>query len=121
MRLYSFEGLSAWQTARTLTGFVYRATQHFPKAEHFGIVDQMRRAAISVCSNLAEGSSKTTGKEKARYSSMAFCSLMELLNQVIISADLDYLSDQEVEELRTLIDEIAAKTTRLRAAQLNQR
>jgi four helix bundle protein len=121
MKRYSFEDLKVWQSARALTLFVYRATRSFPGSERLCIVDQMRRAAISVCSNLAEGSSRTTGKDKARFTAVAYGSLMELLNQIIISHDLGYLEDSQVKEARLMIDDIAAKAGRLRNVQLNEK
>lgn len=119
MKTYSFENLDVWQCSRRLAGFIYTTTMTFSDYEKFGLVSQMRRAAISVSSNLAEGSAKRTGKEKARFTEMAYCSLMELLNQCIISNDLEFLNTKDLEKLRTLIDEIAAKATRLRETQLN--
>lgn len=118
MKTYSFEKLDVWQLSRQLAVYVYKATKSFPDEEKFGLVSQMRRASISICSNIAEGNSKQSGKEKARYTENAHCSLMELLNQMIISSDLEYFLHEQVVELRQMIDEIAVKTSRLRAAQL---
>ena len=78
----------------------------------------MRRSATSVSSNIAEGSSRYSGKEKARHTELAFGSLMELLNQCIISRDLEYLHEDQMVSLREMIDEIAVKSTRLRESQL---
>lgn len=78
----------------------------------------MRRSAVSISSNIAEGSSKKTGKEKARYTTMAFGSLMELLSQIEICKELQYVTENESIALRDLVDEIAVKSTRLREAQL---
>jgi len=118
MKTYSFENLDVWQCSRRLSVFIYSSKKAFPDDEKFGLVSQMRRAAISVSSNLAEGSAKRTGKEKARFTEMAYCSLMELLNQAIISNDLEFLNEEAFLKVRSLIDEIAAKATRLREAQL---
>ena len=60
----------------------------------------MRRAAISVCSNFAEGNAKKSGKEKARYTEIAYCSLMELLNQGLISQELNYVDDKAINKMR---------------------
>jgi four helix bundle protein len=118
MKTYSFENLDVWQCSRRLSVLIYTSTKAFPDDEKFGLVSQMRRAAISVSSNLAEGSAKRTGKEKARFTETAYCSLMELLNQAIISNDLEFLNNDTYLKIRTSIDEIAAKATRLREAQL---
>lgn len=121
MKTYSFETLNVWQCSRTLAKDVYKITGTFPAEEKFGIISQMRRAVVSVCSNLAEGTAKHSGKEKAKYSRTAYGSLMELLNQCIISVDLQYMRDKDVELLRNQIDEIAAKISRLRESQLKER
>jgi four helix bundle protein len=118
MKTYSFEKLDVWQCARKLTAFIYQVTKSFPKEEQFGITNQMRRSAVSICSNLAEGVYRTTGKDKARFSEISFCSLMELLNQCLISYDLSYLRQEQMDEIRRYTDEIAAKTTQLRLSQL---
>ena len=66
MKTYSFENLDVWQCARKFAVRIYSTTKSFPDDEKFGLISQMRRAAISICSNLAEGSAKHSGKEKAR-------------------------------------------------------
>ena len=121
MKTYSFENLDVWQCSRRLSDHVYNITRTFPQEEKFGLISQMRRASISVASNLSEGTSKSSGKEKARYTEIAFCSLMELLNQAIISADLEFLNMEHLVKTRTMIDEIAVKATRLKDSQLKQR
>lgn len=121
MKSYSFENLDVWQCSRKLAVAIYSTTKRYPDEEKFGLISQMRRAAISICSNLAEGSAKHTGKEKARFTEIAFGSLMELLNQIIISSDLEFISQQIMSALRTMIDEIAGKASRLRESQLKMR
>lgn len=120
MKTYSFESLNVWQCARRLADLVYTITASFPPEEKFGLVSQMRRAAISVCSNLAEGSAKHSGKEKAKYSGNSYGSLMELLNQCLVSMDLRYMQPEDLTAVRSLIDEIAVKTSKLRESQLRE-
>lgn len=67
---------------------IYRVTKEFPRDERFGLTNQMRRCAVSVASNLAEGTSRMTKKDKAHFTTISFSSLMELLNQTIISKEL---------------------------------
>ena len=67
MRVYSFEKLEVWQLARKLTANIYKISKIFPEDEKFGLTSQIRRAAISITSNIAEGSSRQTGKEQARF------------------------------------------------------
>ena len=76
MKVYSFETLDAWKKAKELSVYVYSITKGFPKEEIYGMTSQIRRASVSVCSNLAEGNSKYSGKEKARYTETSYCSMM---------------------------------------------
>jgi four helix bundle protein len=82
-------------------------TQEFPDFEKFGIAGQLRRAMISVCSNIAEGSSRKSKKDQGHFYNIAFSSLMETLNQLIISEDLDYLTSPLLNELRNEIHTIS--------------
>src|SRR5688572_31089588 len=119
MKTYSFEKQEVWILAKKLALFIYSTTKLFPDDERFGLISQMRRAAISVCSNFAEGNAKQSGKEKARYTEISYCSLMELLNQGIISHELKYVDDTSIKLMREMIDEIANKTTKLKEYQLS--
>ena len=92
MKTYSFEKLDTWQMARALSVNIYKVTREFPDDEKFGIISQMRRAGISISSNIAEGSARFSGQDQARFYEIAYGSLMELLNQLIISVDLEYLT-----------------------------
>ncbi|MBN1388364.1 MAG: four helix bundle protein [Bacteroidales bacterium] len=118
MYKFSFEKLKAWQSARALTRKVYSLTKKFPKSEEFCLTNQVRRAAISVCSNLAEGSSRRSKKEQNHFYQVAYSSLMELLNQLIISNDIEYIDSGELSELREEVRQISLLISRLR--QYNQ-
>ncbi|MFA5358212.1 MAG: four helix bundle protein [Patescibacteria group bacterium] len=98
----SFTGLISWQEARRLTLSVYQATSLFPKNEIYGLTSQMRRAAVSVCSNIAEGFSRKSRAEKIQFYTIAKSSLTELQNQLIISLDVHYL-DKEVFQRISLV------------------
>ena len=119
MKIYSFEKLQVWQQSRILTKEIYLITKSFPDEEKFGLTSQLRRASVSVCSNLAEGSSRNSFKDKARFTEIAYGSLMEILNQLILSLDLDFLSQKEYELIRTKIEEIGNMLNGLRNSQLN--
>lgn len=114
MKQYSFEKLNVWQEARVLVKSIYTITSTFPKEEIFGITSQMRRAAISICSNIAEGSGRTTKPDQANFYRIAYSSLLELLNQLIISNDLAFINDSELQEIREKLDSIAFKLSSLR-------
>ena len=112
-KLYSFEQLKVWQDCRILVKEIYKLTADFPNEEKFGLVSQLRRASISVISNIAEGSSRRGQKEKAIFYSISYSSLMELVSQLIVSYDLDYISEEKYIALRNEIDNISYKLNAL--------
>ena len=120
MFTYSFEKLEVWQLSRSLVKTIYSITNNFPSEEKYGITSQIRRAAISVSSNLAEGSSRKTPKEQARFTQIAFASLLELLNQLIICNDLQYISEKELLKIREDIEMISNKLNSLYNSQINK-
>ena len=99
MKTFSFEKLIAWQKARELASEIYKITKLFPKDEVFGLTSQMRRCAVSIASNLAEGSGRNSMKDKARFTEIAFGSALELLNQLILSFDFEYFEEQKYIEI----------------------
>ena len=107
MYTFSFERLDVWIKSRHLTKKIYKMTQNFPDSEKFGIIGQLRRAIISVCSNIAEGSSRKTKRDQIHFYNIAFSSLMETLNQIIISNDLEYIDNQLLDESRKEIHTIS--------------
>ena len=102
--------------ARRFVGYVYKLTETFPPSEKFGMVIQLRKAAVSVSSNIAEGCGRHTSKDKAHFYTQAFTSLMEALNQLIISTDLQWLSTDKLMSLRAEIDQVAQKLSKLRSS-----
>jgi four helix bundle protein len=115
MYTFSFERLAVWQKTRILTSKIYKLTREFPDFEKFGIVGQIRRAIISVCSNIAEGSSRKSKKDQGHFYNIAFSSLMETLNQLILSKDLEYLSSSDLIDLRNDIHTISLMINNLSA------
>lgn len=120
MRLYSFEKLDVWKLSRKLTKNIYQISAGFPDYEKFGLTSQIRRASISVSSNIAEGSSRKSGIEQARYTEIAFGSLLEILNQLIAANDLEYITEEVINNQRPLIEEIGNKLNKLRETQLKR-
>lgn len=118
MKVFSFEKLIVWQKSKILTVFIYKITKLFPDEEKFGLVSQMRRCAISISSNLTEGSGRNQAKDKARFTEIAYGSALELLNQVIISNELDFLSATDYNTIREQLTEITAMLDGLRKSQL---
>lgn len=117
MKLYSFEKLESWQHARKLAIWVYRITHFYPRDETYGMVSQMRRAAISTASNIAEGTSRRSFKEQSHFSTIAYSSSIELLNDLIISHDLGLINSQVYEEGRSLIEKMTLLIAGLRKSQ----
>ena len=98
----TFEELIVWQKSHAMTLKVYRLTSEFPKSELYGLVSQMRRAAVSVSANIAEGFKRRGRPDKARLMNVAQASLEELRYYFILAADLGYAKDRE----REPVDEI---------------
>lgn len=114
--MYSFEKLTAWQESRKLVATVYRLLDSFPQFEKYALCDQIRRAIVSVPSNLAEGSGRMSLKEQIHYIEISFGSLMEAYNQLIIATDLNYIDSQSLESLKPDIDKVARLLNGLHAA-----
>lgn len=98
-RIKSFKDLIAWQESHKLVLAIYRITKKFPKDEIFGLTNQMRRAAVSIISNLAEGFSRQSYKDKIQFYSIALGSLTELQSQFLVAKDIDYLESADFELL----------------------
>lgn len=118
--MFSFEKLNVWQEAKELALNIYQISKKFPDTEKFGIIAQITRAAISIPSNIAEGSSRTSNRDRAHFSQLAYGSLMELCCQLIISRDLGFLDETHYKNLRCQIESIALKLSALRKSQLNK-
>ena len=103
----TFQDLRIWQEAMDLTVEVYRATGGFPKHETYGLSSQMRRAAVSVPSNIAEGKGHRSDPEFVRFLLHARGSLLELQTQLLIARRLQYLSEEKADELCRSGDGIA--------------
>lgn len=93
-KIKSFTDLDAWKKAHQLALFTYKTTEKFPDKEKFGLSNQMRRAAVSVASNIAEGFSRSSAKDKAHFYVMSRSSLTELQSQFLLARDLEYLPEE---------------------------
>jgi four helix bundle protein len=105
--IYSFEKLNVWQEAKKLVVEVYHLLDDFPMFEKYALCDQIRRAVVSVPSNIAEGSGRKSLKEQIRFLEIAYGSLMETYNQLLIAIDLSYISEESVETIKPHIDGVA--------------
>ena len=103
----SFEKLNVWQEAKKLVVDVYHLLDEFPKFEKYALCDQIRRAVVSVPSNIAEGSGRKSLKEQIRFLEISYGSLMETFNQLLIAIDLTYITEESVEAIKPRIDAVA--------------
>ena len=102
----SYRNLIVWQKAKSLALTVYRCTRRFPKDEIYGLSSQMRRAAVSVPSNIAEGKGRYSHKDFVHFLYQARGSLLELETQLSIARDLEYIEDPEFEILESETEEV---------------
>jgi four helix bundle protein len=98
-KIYSFTDLEVWQEGHKLVLMVYKITKNFPKEELFSLTNQLRRAVVSITSNIAEGFSRQGYKEKLQFYYMALGSLTEVQNQLLIAKDLKYLTRKDFDIL----------------------
>lgn len=98
-KIKQFTDLNAWRVSHELGLMVYRDTKNFPRDELFGLTSQLRRCTISVTSNIAEGFSRQSYKEKVQFYSIALGSVTELQNQIIMAKDIGYLPEKNFEEI----------------------
>ena len=113
MAVLSYRDLIVWQRAMELVKAAYRATRGFPADEMYGLTSQLRRAAVSIPSNIAEGRGRQSTNEFVQYLSIARGSLCEAETQVLIAQQLGYVSDQVATDFLALSDEVSRLTTGL--------
>ena len=119
MGLYSFEKLEVWKEVLELINSIYNVTNTFPLEEKFGLVSQFRKSSVSIASNLAEGTSRKTNKNKVPFTTISFSFSMKLLNQLLISKELYFLNENDYVLLRNQIKKITNMLNGLRNTQLN--
>ncbi len=104
--LKSYKELIVWQKAIDLTVKIYKITSKFPRTELFGLTDQIRRSAVAIASNIAEGNCRGHISEYIQYLQIAFASGAELETQLLISYKVNYLSKETFSEINSLLDEV---------------
>lgn len=117
---YHFEKLDVWNDSRQLVKVVYQLIKKFPNDERYALCDQLRRAAISVPSNIAEGISRVAIKETVHFLEIAFGSLMEVYCQLQIAVDLGYINDEDFGQIKPLIFATSKKLNGLHKAKMQQ-
>lgn len=112
-KIRHFTDLEAWKESHQLALDVYQETKLFPKDEMFGLTNQMRRAAVSVGSNIAEGFSRNTAKDKSQFYSVARGSATELESQLLLARDIGYLNVDAFNILQERLNKVGRLTTGL--------
>lgn len=113
-RMFSFEDLDVWNECRSLVTDVYTITNSFPIEERFALSSQLKRAVVSVPSNIAEGSGRASTKEKIHFLEIAYGSLIEVYCQLQLAVDLNYLSEEKFNEMKNKISSISKMLSGLR-------
>ncbi len=103
----TFRNLNVYIKSKELVKQIYELLKKFPREEQFALSDQLRRAVISIPSNIAEGSGRNSQKDQAHFYNIAYGSLMEVFSQLDIACDLGYISQEEFNQLESLINEKA--------------
>lgn len=104
--MHNFKELKIWQKSRSLTKDIYLVTKNFPEDERFGLTSQMRRCAISIPSNIAEGSGRESNKEFRRFLNISISSAFELETQLILAFDLEFIIETDYIRISKDIEEI---------------
>jgi four helix bundle protein len=112
-RIKDFVDLDVWQKGKNLVSTIYSLTNSFPKEEMYGITSQMKRAALSVPANIAEGFGRFHFMDKAKFYLNARGSLYELKSHLLVSVDLKFASGKQVEDIIKTIDELSLKLNNL--------
>jgi four helix bundle protein len=103
---HKFKELQIWKRSRLFCSDIYAITSKFPDSEKFGLTNQLRRASVSIPSNIAEGSSRNSNKDFARFLQISIGSAYEIETQLLISADLNFILDNELQSYLSELGEI---------------
>lgn len=117
--MHRYRDLKFWNDSKSLSVDIYRLTAIFPKDEKFGIVDQMRRASVSIPSNIAEGSSRSSNKDFKRFLAYSMGSAYELETQLEISKDLGFLAPEVYDKLSQQVLSVIKQMSKFRSTCLN--
>lgn len=107
MKQNTFRELEAYKEGKKLVKEVYSLLKKFPKEEQYAMCDQLRRAAISITSNIAEGSGRASVKEKIHFLEISYGSLMEVLSQMDIACDLEYITKEEFKNIENMVENVS--------------
>ena len=113
--MHQFKELLIWKKSRLFCSHIYSITSTFPNDEKFGLTNQLRRATISIPSNIAEGSSRNSNKDFSRFLEIAIGSAYEIETQLLISFDLGFLKSDQLEILIVQLEEIIKMISKFRS------
>ena len=117
--MFNFEKLDVWQKAIEFADFIYSETQRFPNEERFGLTNQMRRAAVSISSNIAEGSSRMSQIDFARFIEIGTGSVFEVVSQAFIAKKQSFLTEETFHFLYESAEELSRMLSGLRKSLLS--
>ena len=112
---HRFRDLEIWKLSRILCSDIYKITSKFPDTEKFSLTNQLKRASVSVPSNIAEGSSRMSNKDFSRFLEIAIGSMYEIQTQLLIALDLTYITEDEQQTLNNSLDAIVKMTSSFRS------
>ena len=118
MEVFGYRKLKVYDKALLWVTEIYRLVKMLPVEEKYALCDQLRRAAVSVTSNIAEGMSRTSNKEVAHFLEISYGSLMEVQSQLEVALCIGYLTKNDIEEIEPLTEEIAKMLSGLRSSKL---
>ena len=104
--MHRYKDLKFWQLSRVFCKEIYLVTNTFPEEEKFGLISQLRRASVSIPSNIAEGASRKSDKDFSRFLMISLGSCYEIETQLLISFDLNFINKEELEELQNFLSQI---------------
>ena len=116
MDCFAFRNLRVYQNAKKLVKTIYTILEFFPSKEQYALCDQLRRASVSIPSNIAEGMSRSSDKEKIHFIEISYGSSMEVLCQIEISKELNYITNEQFDDVESQITTIAKQLSKLRMA-----
>ena len=113
MLILNHKKLDVWQIAMEFVTAIYKVTKNFPKEELYGLTNQIRRAAVSIASNIAEGSARSSSADRKRFYEISRSSLVEVDTQLEIARNLKFVNKNNLNELEPFLEEIFAKISNL--------
>ena len=120
LETFSYRQLDAYQKAKDFVIYVYTLLKQFPKEEQYALCDQLRRAAVSIPSNIVEGMGRMSVKEQIHFIEIAFGSLNETMCQLELAYELNYISHEQLNTSEEFVKEITRMLSRLRRIRLNK-